>query len=187
VENTCGHVCERSLLFLRIPIPKITLPPTSKESSKPTAAARLHAAVSRLIDVRFRPHCGLMQNIAPCPKSARSGSDQPIGRTGCRMAGRDAALLLVAEHDDPAMFARIDVIRALNRHFERVFDPSRKDTRWGRRRLGIDDESKQVWRDVSRYAAHLPAALPAAHSRELRPSALVAGPSHPPQTVPSLA
>jgi hypothetical protein len=56
---------------------------------------------------------------------------------------RDAALLLVAEHDDPAMFARIDVIRALNRHFERVFDPSRNDTRWGRRRLGIDDESKR--------------------------------------------
>jgi hypothetical protein len=52
------------------------------------------------------------------------------------------ALLLVAEHDDPAMFARIDVIRALNSHFERVFDPSRKDTRWGPRRLGIDDGSR---------------------------------------------
>jgi hypothetical protein len=46
------------------------------------------------------------------------------------MAGRDAALLLVAEHDDQARFARIDVIRASNRHFERVFDPSRNDTRW---------------------------------------------------------
>jgi hypothetical protein len=27
------------------------------------------------------------------------------------------------------MFARIGIMRALNRHVERVFDPSRKDTR----------------------------------------------------------
>jgi len=44
------------------------------------------------------------------------------------------ARFLVAEHGDPAMFARIDVIRALNRHFERVFDPSRKDTPEARNR-----------------------------------------------------
>ena len=40
------------------------------------------------------------------------------------------ALLLVAEHDGPPMFARIGVMRALNRHVERVFDPSRKDKHW---------------------------------------------------------
>ena len=34
-----------------------------------------------------------------------------------------AALMLVAEHDGPTMFARIGVMRALNRHVERVFDP----------------------------------------------------------------
>jgi hypothetical protein len=62
------------------------------------------------------------------------------------------ARFLVAEHDDPEMSARIDVIRALNRHFERVFDPSRKDTRWGRRRLGIDDQ-------VSRYGGTLAGTL----------------------------
>jgi hypothetical protein len=28
------------------------------------------------------------------------------------------------------MFARIGVMRALNRHVERVFDPSRKDKHW---------------------------------------------------------
>ncbi len=43
--------------------------------------------------------------------------------------------LLVAEHDGPTMFARIGVMRALNRHVERVFDPSRKDHHWGRRKL----------------------------------------------------
>ena len=49
-----------------------------------------------------------------------------------------AALLLVAEHDGPTMFARIGVMRALNRHVERVFDPSRKDHHWGRRKLARD-------------------------------------------------
>jgi len=31
--------------------------------------------------------------------------------------------------------ARIGMLRALNRHVERVFDPSRKDTHWGKRKL----------------------------------------------------
>jgi hypothetical protein len=48
-----------------------------------------------------------------------------------------AALLLVAEHDGPTMFARIGVMRALNRHVERVFNPLRS---W----RGIDDEIRQV-------------------------------------------
>jgi hypothetical protein len=48
------------------------------------------------------------------------------------------ALLPVAERDGPAMFARIGVIRALNRHVERVFNPSRKEPHWGRRKLARD-------------------------------------------------
>jgi hypothetical protein len=48
------------------------------------------------------------------------------------------ALLLVAEHDGPTMFARIGVMRALNRHVERVFNPDRKDHHWGRRKLARD-------------------------------------------------
>jgi hypothetical protein len=48
------------------------------------------------------------------------------------------ALLLVAEHNGPTMLARIGVMRALNRHVERVFDPSRKDKHWGRRKLARD-------------------------------------------------
>ena len=39
----------------------------------------------------------------------------------------------------PTMLARIGVMRALNRDAERVFDPSRKDTHWGRRKLKRDD------------------------------------------------
>src|ERR1700738_1604585 len=49
-----------------------------------------------------------------------------------------AALLLVAEHDGPPMFARIGVMRALNRHVERLFNPSRKEKHWGRRKLARD-------------------------------------------------
>ena len=37
------------------------------------------------------------------------------------------ALILVATLGGPTMFARIGVMRALNRHVERVIDPSRKD------------------------------------------------------------
>jgi hypothetical protein len=36
------------------------------------------------------------------------------------------ALLLVAEQDRPAMLARIGVMKALNRHVERVFTRQRK-------------------------------------------------------------
>jgi hypothetical protein len=48
------------------------------------------------------------------------------------------ALILVAALGGPTMFARIGVMRALNRHVERVFDPSRKDHHWGRRKLKRD-------------------------------------------------
>jgi hypothetical protein len=48
------------------------------------------------------------------------------------------ALILVAESDGPTMFARIGVLRALNRHVERVFNPDRKDHHWGRRKLARD-------------------------------------------------
>jgi hypothetical protein len=49
------------------------------------------------------------------------------------------ALILIAESGGgPTMLARIGVMRALNRHVERVFDPSRKETHWGRRKLARD-------------------------------------------------
>jgi hypothetical protein len=48
-------------------------------------------------------------------------------------------LLLVAEHDGPTMFARTGVMRALNRHVERVFDTSRKDHHWGKQKLKRDE------------------------------------------------
>jgi hypothetical protein len=55
------------------------------------------------------------------------------------------ALLLVVELGGPTMMARIGMLRALNRHVERVFDQSRKDTHWGKRKLKRDE-----WRRSSR-------------------------------------
>ena len=43
-----------------------------------------------------------------------------------------------AENDSPIEFARIATLRALNRHVARVFDPARKDTHWGKRKLKRD-------------------------------------------------
>jgi len=48
------------------------------------------------------------------------------------------ALLLVAEQDGPPLFARIGIMRAINRHVERVFDPSRKDMHCGTPKLKKD-------------------------------------------------
>jgi hypothetical protein len=48
------------------------------------------------------------------------------------------ALLLVVELGGPTMFARIGIMRALNRRVERVFNPDRKDHHWGRRKLTRD-------------------------------------------------
>jgi hypothetical protein len=37
----------------------------------------------------------------------------------------------------PPMLARIGVMRALNRHVERVFNPDRKEHHWGRRKTAF--------------------------------------------------
>jgi hypothetical protein len=48
------------------------------------------------------------------------------------------ALILVATLGGPTMFARIGVMRALNRGRVREFNPDRKDTHWGHRKLARD-------------------------------------------------
>ncbi|SRR5258708_11063216 len=48
------------------------------------------------------------------------------------------ALILVASIGGPTMFARIGIMRALNRGVERVFNPDRKDHHWGKRKLARD-------------------------------------------------
>jgi len=48
------------------------------------------------------------------------------------------AMLLVVEHGGPTMFARIGVMRALNPHRVREFNPDRTDRHWGKRNLKRD-------------------------------------------------
>jgi hypothetical protein len=49
------------------------------------------------------------------------------------------ALMLVATRGGPTMLARIGVMRALHRDVERVFNPDRKSTHWGKRKLKRDE------------------------------------------------
>ena len=87
---------------------------------------------------RFAPESGHRALQSACLFRANSGSDRPKAEHGAEWQAAIRALLLVAEHDGPAMFARIGVIRTLNRHVERVFNPSRKDKHWGRSKLARD-------------------------------------------------
>jgi hypothetical protein len=44
------------------------------------------------------------------------------------------ALILVAEHNGPTIMARIGVMKVLNRHVQRTFNPNRIHPHWGRTR-----------------------------------------------------
>jgi hypothetical protein len=54
------------------------------------------------------------------------------------LAGADTSEDAATYQGGPTMFARIGIMRALNRHVERVFNPDRKDNHWGRRKLARD-------------------------------------------------
>jgi len=47
-------------------------------------------------------------------------------------------VLMLCSRGGPATMARIGVMKALNRHVERVFNPDRKETHWGKRKLKRD-------------------------------------------------
>jgi hypothetical protein len=48
------------------------------------------------------------------------------------------ALIMAAEDRGPLMHAHVGMMRALNRHVVRVFNPDRKDHHWGRRKRARD-------------------------------------------------
>jgi hypothetical protein len=48
------------------------------------------------------------------------------------------APILVATLGGPVMFARIGVMRGLNRHHVREFNPKEREPHWGRRKLARD-------------------------------------------------
>jgi hypothetical protein len=43
-----------------------------------------------------------------------------------------------AEHNGPMIFAQMGMLQAIHRHHKRVFNPDRKDTHWGKRKLKRD-------------------------------------------------
>jgi hypothetical protein len=66
--------------------------------------------------------------ITALPKAEHDAADWQVAME---------ALLLVSR-SGPTMLARIAVMRALNRHVVRVFNPERKDAHWGKRKLKRD-------------------------------------------------
>ncbi len=48
------------------------------------------------------------------------------------------ALILVAEGGGSTMFARVGIMRALNRHYVPELNPKGKEPHWGRRKLKRD-------------------------------------------------
>jgi hypothetical protein len=63
---------------------------------------------------------------------SKSNQESPEWQTATEV------LIMAAEDSGPLMHAHIGMLRALNRHVERVFDPSKKDKHWGRRKLARD-------------------------------------------------
>lgn len=64
-------------------------------------------------------------------KLPKAESDLPEWQTAIEV-------LLLCSRNGPTMMARIGVMNALNRHVERVFNPDRKETHWGKRKLKRD-------------------------------------------------
>jgi hypothetical protein len=69
------------------------------------------------------------------PSPYRRGKYHTTLRRRERGAGLAASIPAPSRASGPTMFARIGVMRALNRHVERVFNSNRKDTHWGKRKV----------------------------------------------------
>ena len=48
------------------------------------------------------------------------------------------ALIMAAEDRGPLLHARVGMLRAINRHVVREFNPDRKEHHWGKRKLKRD-------------------------------------------------
>jgi hypothetical protein len=59
------------------------------------------------------------------------------------------AVIMAAEDRGPMMHPRIGVMRALNRHHVREFNPKEREPHWGRRKLKRDQQ-KRFWSILSR-------------------------------------
>ena len=79
--------------------------------------------------------------------------------------------MLVADRGGPTMFARIGVMRALNRQVERVFDPSRKEKHWAAANSrAIDEAGSLATRSLGCTSGISPLDQPACQYSSMRPS-----------------
>jgi len=92
-----------------------------REFDEPIAVPRGHT---------LRPLRDAGDYITKLPKAVHSAAEWQAAME---------ALILVADLGGPTMFARIGIMRALDRHTERVFNPDRKDHQWGKRKLKRDE------------------------------------------------
>ena len=65
-------------------------------------------------------------------KLPKAEHDTPEWRLAIQM------LIDAAEDRGPMLFAKMGILRAVNRNVERVFNPGRKDPHWGKRKLARD-------------------------------------------------
>jgi hypothetical protein len=70
--------------------------------------------------------------VLPGKKLPQSEHDSPEWRLAIQM------LIDAAEDRGPMLFAKMGMLRATNQNVERVFNPSRKESHWGRRKLKRD-------------------------------------------------
>jgi hypothetical protein len=114
-------------------------------------AAGLYNKVFVLIGLGDNTHCNLPHDFAkaiPLPKGRQLVTLKDAGTYITKLPKAEhvapewqaamEALILVATLGGPMMFARIGIMRALNRHVERVFDSDRKEHHWGRHKLARD-------------------------------------------------
>jgi hypothetical protein len=84
---------------------------------------------------RFRAHAS--SSLLRMPANTSRSFRKPEHEAAEWQAAMEA-LILVATSGGPTMFARIGIMRALNRGHIREFNPDRKNHHWGRRKLKRD-------------------------------------------------
>jgi hypothetical protein len=93
----------------------------------------------------IRSRCRAADSSSPSRKPPTTSRDCRNPSTTARIwQAAIETLIMAAEGRGPLMHARIGVLRALNRHVERVFNPDRKDHHWGKRKLAKDREAAAV-------------------------------------------
>ena len=97
-------------------------------------ALALESPVVRQIDAMPPLRWGISEN----PVAPRRFQAVRRGYSCLWQAAIEAVILVATSSGGPTMMARIGVMRALNRHVERVFDSSRKEKHWGTRKLARD-------------------------------------------------